>query len=87
VNRFDTNNQDGYGVSSMLKKDKTARDAFALSQGGMKVITAFAAAPTIAYDRLYQVRRNGPQTAVADCGRSPSLLLSGLSKATRATFA
>jgi len=71
----------------MFKKDKTARDAFTLSQGGTKVIASFAAAPAIAHDRLYQVRKNGPQTAAADCGGSSPLLLSGLSKATRATFA
>jgi len=60
----------------MFKKDKTARDAFTLSQGGTKVIASFAAAPAIAHDRLYQVRENRQQNAAADCGRRPSLWIS-----------
>jgi len=71
----------------MFKKDKAVRDAFTLSQGGINVITSFAAAPAIAYNRLYQVRENRPQTGAADCGRSPALWLSGLSRVARATFA
>lgn len=51
----------------MYKKDKTARDAFTLSLGGMTTITSFAAAPAIAHDRLRQVHvdRDKKPTTVA----------------------
>lgn len=35
-----------------FKKDKTARDAFTFSLGGMQTITSFAAAPAITDDRF-----------------------------------
>jgi hypothetical protein len=38
----------------MLKKDKSARDEFTLSLGGIKTITTFTSAPAIAHDRLRQ---------------------------------
>jgi len=37
-----------------MKTVKKTRDTFAVSLGGMNVITAFAAAPAIAHDRLRQ---------------------------------
>lgn len=49
-----------------MNKDKLAQDKFALSLGGMRTITSFAAAPAIAHDRLRQelpgkVRGSGEQ--------------------------
>jgi len=38
----------------MLKKDKSARDAFTLSLGGARTINSFAIVPAIAHDRLRQ---------------------------------
>ena len=38
----------------MMKKDEVKRDTFALSLGGMTVVTAFSAMPAIAHDRLRQ---------------------------------
>ena len=35
-----------------MKKDKSARDEFGLSLGGMRTIASFAMAPAIAHDRL-----------------------------------
>jgi len=42
----------------MLQNDKSARDAFTLSLGGMRMVSSFAFAPAIAHDRLRQ-RRGG----------------------------
>lgn len=42
----------------MLQKDKSARDAFTLSLGGMRTISSFVVAPAIAHDGLRQ-DRNG----------------------------
>ncbi len=38
----------------MMKKDKTARDPFALSLGGMTAVTSFSAIPAISHERLRQ---------------------------------
>ncbi len=38
----------------MMKKDKTARDIFALSLGGMTAVTSFSAMPAISHERLRQ---------------------------------
>ncbi|MGI9270541.1 MAG: hypothetical protein ACR2QT_02105 [Woeseiaceae bacterium] len=39
----------------MSKDDKRRRNAFTLSRCGMRAISSFAMAPTIAHDRLRQV--------------------------------
>ncbi|MCJ7591611.1 MAG: hypothetical protein MUO51_09675 [Woeseiaceae bacterium] len=51
----------------MYKKDKTPRDAFTLSLGGMTTISSFATAPAIAADRLREVR--------VDCEPKPSTVV------------
>ena len=38
----------------MMKRDKTTRDTFALSLGGVTAVTAFSAMPAISYERLRQ---------------------------------
>lgn len=38
----------------MLKKDRSARDAFTLSLGGTRTINSFAMVPVIAHDQLHQ---------------------------------
>ena len=47
----------------MFKKDKSVRDAFAFSLGGMKTVTPFIAAPAIADDQFKKVpaRRESTQ--------------------------
>ncbi len=45
-----------------MKKDKSDRDEFTLSLGGMRTITAFTAAPAIAHDQL----RQGPPSQARD---------------------
>lgn len=40
----------------MFKKDKSARDAYTLSLGGMRTVSSFVIAPAIAHDRLRQHR-------------------------------
>ena len=39
----------------MIKKDKSIRDPFTLSLGGMTTVTSYAAAPAIEHDRLRKV--------------------------------
>ena len=39
----------------MFKKDKSVKDAFTFSLGGMKTVTPFAPVPAIADDRFNQV--------------------------------
>ncbi len=38
----------------MMKKDKTARDSFALSLGGVTAVTGYYAMPAISHERLRQ---------------------------------
>jgi len=50
----------------MFNKDKSVRDAFTFSLGGINTVASFTAAPVIAHDRLRQappnrVRRSGEQ--------------------------
>jgi len=40
----------------MFKKDKSVRDEFTFSLGGIMTVTPFTAAPAIAHDRLRQDR-------------------------------
>jgi len=42
----------------MLQKDKTARDRFTLSLGGMRAINSSAIVPAIAHDRMHQHRND-----------------------------
>jgi hypothetical protein len=53
--RRSANSLDGYGEEKMFKKDKTVRDTFTFSLGGMKTITSFTAAPAITDDRFNKV--------------------------------
>jgi len=40
----------------MMQQDKSARDTFTLSLGGMRTINSFAIVPVIAHDALRQNR-------------------------------
>ncbi|MDX2413541.1 MAG: hypothetical protein QNK34_16425 [Woeseiaceae bacterium] len=51
----------GYGEEKLFKKDKTVRDAFTFSLGGMKTISSVTGAPAIADDRLIE-DRNGRES-------------------------
>jgi hypothetical protein len=53
----------------MLTTDKTRRDAFTLSLGGMTAIASFAFAPAIAHNRISKSRNSKPARADADHSR------------------
>jgi hypothetical protein len=42
----------------MFNKDKSVRDAYTFSLGGMRTITSFTTAPAVADDRFRQIRES-----------------------------
>jgi hypothetical protein len=57
---MNANSPSGYGEKIMMIKDKATRDTFALSLGGVTVVTAFSAMPAISYERLRQEQGEKP---------------------------